>query len=85
MPLLSPGGTFPELTLNVPGSETVTVPDTFAGHFGVVLFYRGAWCPYCNAEHGLTFPVGFGADGRLVPADVAGLVRYLREHAATSA
>ncbi|MFY9846245.1 MAG: redoxin domain-containing protein [Trebonia sp.] len=128
----------------------------------MVLFYRGAWCPYCNAqlrafqrasatladagvqvvalsvddeaaaagliaEHGLTFPVGFGADaravagltgafvnqdpvylqstgfvldpagkvvvsvyssgaiGRLVPDDVAGLVRYVREHAAASA
>lgn len=79
------------------------------------------------ARHGLTFPVGFGADaraladptgafvnpdpvylqstsfvldpagkvlvsvyssgaiGRLVPDDVAGLARYLREHAATSA
>jgi hypothetical protein len=79
------------------------------------------------AKHGLTFPVGFGADartvadltgafvnsdpvylqstgfvldpaakvtvrvyssgaiGRLVPDDVAGLVRYAREHAATSA
>ena len=22
----------------------------FAGQFGVVLFYRGAWCPYCNAQ-----------------------------------
>jgi len=21
-----------------------------AGHFGVVLFYRGSWCPYCNAQ-----------------------------------
>ena len=79
------------------------------------------------AKHGLTFPVGFGADapavagltgafvnpdpvylqstgfvldpagkvvvsvyssgaiGRLVPEDVAGLVRYVREHAAASA
>ena len=26
-----------------------------------------------------------GAIGRLVPEDVAGLVRYVREHAATSA
>jgi thiol-disulfide isomerase/thioredoxin len=25
-------------------------PDVFAGDFGVVLFYRGAWCPYCNAQ-----------------------------------
>ena len=21
-----------------------------AGHFGVVLLYRGSWCPYCNAQ-----------------------------------
>jgi peroxiredoxin len=21
-----------------------------AGHYGVVLFYRGSWCPYCNAQ-----------------------------------
>ena len=73
----------------------------FAGRFGVMLFYRGAWCPYCNAQlrafqrasatladvgaqvaalsvddeattanliakHGLTFPVGFGADARAI-------------------
>ena len=159
MPLLQPGDTFPELTLTVPGGKTVTVPETFAGQFGVVLFFRGAWCPYCNgqlrafqrasatladvgvrvvalsvddeattvgliAKHGLTFPVGHSADaraiagltgafvnpdpvylqstgfvldpagqvvvsvyssgaiGRLVPEDVTGLVRYLRQHAA---
>jgi thiol-disulfide isomerase/thioredoxin len=152
MSLLHPGDTFPELTLTVPGGKTVTVPETFAGQFGVVLFYRGAWCPYCNAQlrgfhrasatladagvqvaalsvddeattagliakHGLTFPAGLtgafvnpdpvylqstgfvfdpagkvvvsvyssGAIGRLVPEDVAGLVRYVRGHAATSA
>jgi peroxiredoxin len=155
--LLHPGDAFPEITLTIPGGQTITVPDAFSGHFGVLLFYRGSWCPYCNAqlrafqragtaladldvriaalsvddeastagliaEHGLTFPVGFGADaraiarltgafvnpdpvylqstgfvlgpqgqvvvsvyssgaiGRLVPEDVAGLVRYLREH-----
>jgi peroxiredoxin len=162
MPLLHPGDPFPELTLTVPGGETVLVPTMFVGHFGVVLFYRGAWCPYCNAQlrafqrasatladvgvqiaalsvddeattanliakNGLTFPIGFGADaravadltgafvnpdpvylqstgfvldpagkvvvsvyssgaiGRLVPDDVAGLVRYVREHATASA
>jgi peroxiredoxin len=161
MSLLRPGDTFPELTLTVPGGKIVTVPETFAGQFGVVLFYRGAWCPYCNAQlrafqrasaslaeagvrvvalsvddeadtagliakHGLTFPVGFGADaravaaltgafvnadpvylqstgfvldpagkivvsvyssgaiGRLVPDDIAGLVRYVRGHATPS-
>jgi peroxiredoxin len=146
----------------IPGGQTVKVPEAFAGQFGVMLFYRGSWCPYCNAQlrafqrartvlaeagaqvaalsvddeattvgliakHGLTFPVGYGADapaiaaltgafvnpdpvylqstgfvldplgkvvvsvyssgaiGRLVPDDVAGLVRYVREHAAASA
>jgi len=158
MPLLHPGDAFPELTLSLPGGQTATAPGVFAGDFGALLFYRGSWCPYCNAQlrafqraapaladagvrvaalsvddeattaaliakHGLTFPVGFGADaravaeltgafvnpdpvylqstgfvlgpdgrvvvsvyssgaiGRLVPEDVAGLVRYVREHA----
>ena len=42
MPLLHPGDAFPELTLAIPGGKTVTVPETFAGQFGVVLFYQGA-------------------------------------------
>jgi peroxiredoxin len=159
MPLLNPGDPFPRLTISTTDGQTLTLPDAFAGDFGVVLFYRGAWCPYCNAQlraferarqaladagikvaalsvddqettaalvakHRLAFPVGYGADaaavaaatgafvnpdpvflqstgfvidpagsvvvsvyssgaiGRLVPDDVAGLVRYLREHAA---
>jgi peroxiredoxin len=157
MSLLNLGNPFPRLTMNVPGGETLAVPDAFSGDFAAVLFYRGAWCPYCNAhlrafqrsgqaladagvrvaalsvdseattteliaKHGLTFPVGYGADapaiaaltgafvnpepvylqstgfvldpagnvvvsvyssgaiGRLVPDDVLGLVRYLRDH-----
>ncbi|TCC26813.1 peroxiredoxin family protein [Kribbella speibonae] len=156
MSLLQPGDPFPDLSFPVPGGDKVTVPEIFAGGFGVMLFYRGSWCPYCNAQlrgfqrasrtlkelgigvaalsvddeattaelitkHKLTFPVGFGADaravaeltgafvnsdpaylqstgfvldpdgevivsvyssgaiGRLVPEDVIGLVRYLRE------
>jgi peroxiredoxin len=161
MSLLQPGEGFPELTFTVPGGEKVTVPQQFAGAFGVMLLYRGSWCPYCNAQlraferasstmaglgiqvaalsvddeastaaliakHKLTFPVGFGADawavadltgafvnpdpvylqstgfvldrdgkvivsvyssgaiGRLVPEDVVGLVRYLRDHPTTA-
>ena len=157
MPLLNPGDPFPRLTISTTDDRVLTLPDAFAGDFGVVLFYRGAWCPYCNAQlraferasqaladsgirvaalsvddeettaalvakHKLTFPVGYGADphavasatgafvnpdpvylqstglvldpagnvivsvyssgaiGRLVPDDVLGLVRYLREH-----
>lgn len=158
MPLLKPGDPFPQLTISATDGQTIAVPDAFAGSFAVVLFYRGAWCPYCNAQlraferaseslgdlgirvaalsvddqettaalvsrHDLTFPVGYGADavavarltgaftnpspvylqstgfvlnpagnvvvsvyssgaiGRLVPEDVAGLVRYIRDHA----
>jgi peroxiredoxin len=158
MPLLKPGDPFPRLTISTTDDQTLTIPDAFAGDFGGVLFYRGSWCPYCNAQlraferagetlaaagikvaalsvddkettaaliarHKLTFPVGYGAVapaiasltgafvnpdpvylqstgfvldptgkiivsvyssgaiGRLVPDDVVGLVRYLREHA----
>ena len=161
MPLLHPGDTFPQLTLSTSGGQAVQVPGSLAGDFGVVLFNRGAWCPYCRAQlrafqrahdaladagikvaalwvddeettaqfvakHGITFPLGHSADaravsgltgaflnedplylqstgfvldpegkvvvsvyssgavGRLVPDDVTGLVRYLRQHAATS-
>jgi peroxiredoxin len=158
MPVLNPGDPFPKLTITTTTDEQpLTIPDAFAGDFAVVLFYRGAWCPYCNAQmraferasqsladngtrvaalsvddkdttaalvakHKLTFPVGYGADaravaeltgafvnpapvylqstgfvldpagtvvvsvyssgaiGRLVPEDVTGLVRYLRQH-----
>ena len=159
MPLLNPGDPFPRLMIDTADGQALTIPDAFAGEFAVVLFYRGAWCPYCNAQlraferasqaladngirvaalsvddkettaalvarHKLTFPVGYGADaeavaaltgafvnpdpvylqsagfvldpagnvvvsvyssgaiGRLVPDDVVGLVRYLREHSA---
>jgi peroxiredoxin len=159
MPLLNRGDSFPALSLSPPGKPDLTLPDAFGGQYGVVLFFRGSWCPYCNAQlrafqragdalasagikvaalsvddepvtaeliarHGLTFPVGHSADaraiaaltgafvnpdpvylqstgfvldpagrvvvsvyssgaiGRLVPEDVIGLVRYLREHAA---
>jgi peroxiredoxin len=49
MALLNPGDPFPTISLHV-GEETVTLPDALTGDFGVVLFYRGAWCPYCNAQ-----------------------------------
>jgi peroxiredoxin len=160
--LLQPGDRFPSLTTKLTGGGTLHLPDDLAGSFGVVLFYRGAWCPYCNAQlrafqraseglaevgakvvalsvddeattqeliakHDLAFPVGHSADaelvaaatgafvndeptylqstgfvldpegkvlvsvyssgaiGRLVPEDVVGLIRYLRQHAAVSA
>ncbi len=50
MPLLNPGHPFPPLTITTTDGRTLTLPDAFAGGFGVVLFYRGSWCPYCNAQ-----------------------------------
>ena len=158
MTLLHPGEKFPALTVTPTDGNTLELPDALAGHFGVVLFYRGSWCPYCNAQLrafqraadslaeldvrvvalsvddeattaelvaklGLTFPVGHSADaravaeatgafvnpepaflqstgfvldptggvvvsvyssgaiGRLVPEDVIGMIRYVRDHA----
>jgi peroxiredoxin len=103
VPPLNPGDPFPKLTINVPGGQRLIIPDDFAGDFATVLFYRGSWCPYCNAQlrafqrsgqaladagirvaalsaddetataelaakHGLTFPVGYGADAPAVGA-----------------
>src|SRR6201989_1032288 len=48
--LLQPGDPFPGLIVNLPGGRTVHLPGDLAGRFGVVLFYRGAWCPYRNAQ-----------------------------------
>src|SRR6201985_509449 len=48
--LLHPYDPFPAPTVCLPGGRALRLPDHFAGHFGVVLFYRGSWCPYCNAQ-----------------------------------
>ena len=51
MPLLNAGTPFPDLVVDLAdGRRQVRVRDELAGHFGVVLFNRGSWCPYCNAQ-----------------------------------
>ena len=50
MPLLKNGDPFPRLQPRTVGGGTLTLPDAFAGSFGVVLIYRGAWCPFCAAQ-----------------------------------
>jgi peroxiredoxin len=44
------GDLFPPLTINLVGGGTLTLPEHLRGSYGVVLFTRGAWCPYCNAQ-----------------------------------
>lgn len=50
MPLLNPGDEFPAIDLNLVGGESLSIPDALHGTFGVVLFNRGAWCPYCSGQ-----------------------------------
>jgi len=50
VPLLHNGDHFPRLSIRKVGGGTIELSDELAGSFGVVLIYRGAWCPYCNAQ-----------------------------------
>ncbi|QGN33254.1 peroxiredoxin-like family protein [Microlunatus sp. Gsoil 973] len=46
--LAAVGTAFPDAKLLSATGEPVTLVDTLAGRPGVIIFYRGAWCPYCN-------------------------------------
>jgi peroxiredoxin len=48
--LLHPGDLFPELTVQLTDGRSLVVPDELSESFGVILFFRGAWCPYCNTQ-----------------------------------
>ena len=50
MPLLHNGDPFPRLSIAKVGGGTLNLPEDLKGSFGVILIYRGAWCPYCNAQ-----------------------------------
>ncbi len=47
---LANGQQLPALSLPRVGGGIITLPGDLAGSFGVVLIYRGAWCPFCNAQ-----------------------------------
>jgi peroxiredoxin len=50
MSLLQNGQKLPSLEVPAVGGGSLKLPDALAGSFGVVLVYRGDWCPYCNAQ-----------------------------------
>ena len=52
MTRLQNGQTFPALDVPAVGGGTISIPQSLQGSYGVVLFYRGAWCPYCQAQLG---------------------------------
>jgi peroxiredoxin len=45
---LAIGKRFPDGDLLTATGEPTTLAATLSGAAGVVVFYRGAWCPYCN-------------------------------------
>jgi peroxiredoxin len=50
MTRLQNGQTFPPLDVALAGGGTASIPQSLSGSYGVVLIYRGAWCPYCQAQ-----------------------------------
>jgi peroxiredoxin len=50
MGLLNSGAEFPALKVSTVGGGTLDIREELADSFGVVLFYRGSWCPYCTAQ-----------------------------------
>jgi peroxiredoxin len=42
------GSPMPDGDLLDAGGETVSLAKTIDGRPAVIVFYRGAWCPYCN-------------------------------------
>lgn len=50
MTLLQNGQILPSFDVPAIGGGAIKLPEALAGAFGVVLIYRGAWCPYCNAQ-----------------------------------
>jgi peroxiredoxin len=50
MPALHNGDVLPRLEIPAVGGEMIRLPEDLAGSFGVVLIYRGSWCPFCIAQ-----------------------------------
>jgi peroxiredoxin len=48
--MLKNGDVFPSLVFARAGGGEIDLPGDLAGAFGVILFHRGSWCPYCNAQ-----------------------------------
>lgn len=50
MTRLQNGQTFPAFDVPAVGGGEISIPQSLRGSYGVVLIYRGAWCPYCQAQ-----------------------------------
>ncbi len=52
MSFLKNGQVFPNIEIAAVGGGSIQLPRDLAGSFGVVLIYRGHWCPFCNEQLG---------------------------------
>jgi peroxiredoxin len=50
MTRLQNGQAFPAFDVPAVGGATISIRQSLQGSYGVVLIYRGAWCPYCQAQ-----------------------------------
>jgi len=50
MKRLQNGQVFPALEIPAVGGGTIQIPQSLRGAYGVILIYRGGWCPYCQAQ-----------------------------------
>jgi peroxiredoxin len=50
MTRLQNGQTFPTFDVPTVGGGTISIPQSLRGSYGVVLIYRGGWCPFCQAQ-----------------------------------
>ena len=44
------GQIFPHVETPVVGGGVLNLPRDLAGSFGVIIIYRGHWCPFCNEQ-----------------------------------
>ena len=47
---LQNGDRFPDLSISIVGGGQVVCHAMSRALYSVILFYRGAWCPYCKAQ-----------------------------------
>ena len=80
MPLLQNGDAFPKLVIPAVGGGTINLPDALAGSWGAVVIYRGAWCPFCNAQL-----AGFAAEKEALDALGLKVIALSVDDEATSA
>lgn len=49
---LKTGDKAPAVKVKTPEGETISLTDVLSSAPTVLIFYRGGWCPYCNAQLG---------------------------------